>query len=128
MSQACWAKWGDDAQSEYYPATKLTGYICFSGCQNSRYAYTLFDDDNKSKSKKNNKNYKWKYPNQTQDDKRSRAKNARRISLPEKGEKGKNEKDHSIIKEKEYSNRGHIPEEQTKRYLPQAYWMPCESH
>ena len=121
MSQACWAKWGDDAQSEYCRATKLTGYICFSGrqigCQNSRYAYMLFDDDNKSKSKKKNENYKWKCPNQTQDDKRSRAKNARRISLPEKGEKkGKNEKDHSIIKEKEYSNRGHIPKEHTKRY------------
>ena len=117
MSQACWAKWGDDAQSEYYQATKLTGYICFSGCQKSSYAYMLFNDDNKNKSKKKNEHYKWKCPNQTQDDKGRRAKNARRISLPEKGEKkGKNKKDHSIIKEEEYSNRGHIPEEHTKRY------------
>ena len=120
MSQACWAKWGD-AQSEYYPATKLTGYICFSGCQtgcqNSWHAYMLFEDDNKNKSKKNNESYMWRTPNQTKDNKRSRAKNAKRISLPDKGEKkGKNEKDHSIIKEKEYSNREHIPEEQTKRY------------
>ena len=38
------------------------------------------------------------------------------VSQIREKKKGKNEKDHSIIKEKEYSNRGHIPKEHTKRY------------
>ena len=118
IRQACWAKWEDDVQSKHYPATKLTGYICFSDGQKFGYAYTLFDDDNKSKSKKENEKYKRRCSKQIKDARKgSRAKNARRISPPEKGEKkGKNEKDHSIIKEEEYYNRGHIPKEHTKRY------------
>ena len=88
IRQACWAKWEDDVQSKHYPATKLTGYICFSDGKKSGYTYRLFDDDNKSKSKKENEKYKWRCSKQIKDaHKRSRAKNARRISPPERERK-----------------------------------------